>query len=416
MIQSETGNRILAHISCSIPVLLAVFLFFNPMPHTTAIKEICFYTAAAFTAILVAAKNLKLHLSNPFTLPLGLLLAWVVLDAFFALNKPNTIHDIYAHLIKYYVFFFLIANFFDTRARLDKLIWIMVASAGVFAVGAAYYFYFTLANPITARFGPRAFTELPTNVIPVVTIPAAVFSIHFFARREAWWNKFIFAAAFITVSSATILTQARSGFAALSVAMMMLFPRNKRFMLILLPLILVLVFLTPLKSKLHSDAIQEKFKSDVRIKIFYTFVEMAKDYPLTGIGFGLQTYADDRLLSKYNERVPAKYRQPFLHEAPHNLIVDILVRLGVIGLALYFYLFFVFCKVNLNIVRAGKGEDLSSLALCTLASFSAFFIIAMFENLAGGVPAIVMYLLFAVTTIIWKLNEAEGSARRCSQS
>jgi O-antigen ligase len=131
---------------------------------------------------------------------------------------------------------------------------------------------------------------------------------------------------------------------------------------------------------------------------------MVIDYPITGIGFGMQTYYDENLLNKYNERVPAKYRQRPLHKAPHNLLVDIAVRTGLVGLALFLYIIFKFFQVSWQIIKSGKDDFIRHWGFCFLAAFVAVFIQGQFENILSGPPVIILYTIFALMTILWHMN------------
>jgi O-antigen ligase len=131
---------------------------------------------------------------------------------------------------------------------------------------------------------------------------------------------------------------------------------------------------------------------------------MVKDYPITGIGFGMQTYLDENLLNKYNEKVPAKYRQQTPYQAPHNLLVDVAVRTGLVGFALFLYIIFKFLRVSWQIITSGKDDFVRHWGLCFLAAFVAVFIQGQFENTMSGPPAIILYTIFAMMVILWNIQ------------
>jgi O-antigen ligase len=138
---------------------------------------------------------------------------------------------------------------------------------------------------------------------------------------------------------------------------------------------------------------------------------MVKDHPLTGIGFGMQTYFDENLLNKYNERVPIQYRQSDPVKAPHNLVVDIAVRVGIVGLLFFFCIIFVFGRMGRQIIKSGKDDFTGHWGLCFVAAFVAVFIQGLFENTMSGPPAIILYVIMAMMTILWRLN-AESDIQR----
>jgi O-antigen ligase len=160
----------------------------------------------------------------------------------------------------------------------------------------------------------------------------------------------------------------------------------------------------PVKYRLTPDAIMGKIRVDDRTHIWYSYIEMVKDHPLTGIGFGMQTYFDENLLNKYNERVPSKYRQPVPHKAPHNMLVDIAVRTGLIGFVLFLYIIFEFLKMGWHLLRSGKDEFIRHWGLCFLVTFLAIFIQGQFENTMSGAPAIILYTILGMMAILWRLD------------
>jgi len=98
-----------------------------------------------------------------------------------------------------------------------------------------------------------------------------------------------------------------------------------------------LVLIVSLPNVTHRIA-QRGF-NDPRIGIYHLFMEVCKDHPVIGVGFGRQTYTNPNLvdLKKYNENLPVKYRMKpnWIYNCPHNAYLDIAVRTGVIGLILF---------------------------------------------------------------------------------
>jgi len=80
--------------------------------------------------------------------------------------------------------------------------------------------------------------------------------------------------------------------------------------------------------------IQNKLQNEERIKIWYTYFEIIKDYPISGMGFDMDDMWHDQLLwDKYSDRIPSKFRT-VTKWVPHNILLSITVRLGIVGLGL----------------------------------------------------------------------------------
>jgi len=106
---ADIGRKKLAEYS--VPVLLAVYIFAQPFHYLTAVEEAGIYLAFFVSVYLILAKKVEFAFDTPLSLPFLLFALWALVGIAFAINKPNSIHDFYAHLLKYYVLFFLVFNF-----------------------------------------------------------------------------------------------------------------------------------------------------------------------------------------------------------------------------------------------------------------------------------------------------------------
>ncbi|HYA12806.1 MAG TPA: O-antigen ligase family protein, partial [Syntrophales bacterium] len=307
---------------------------------------------------------------------------------------------------------YLLFNFFNTKKRLHILIWTIIISTVIFSVWIMIYYYLILGHPI---LGPSPFTklgllmgEIASNIIGISTLFAMLLCLYQFTREEIGHRKILLAICFCITAIATLATQTRGSILAMFVSLLLSFPKNKKTITVIFLFLAIFIVLMPVRNILTPPAIIERIHiMDDRINAWYCFGEMVKDYPLTGIGFGMQTYADDNLLNKYNEKVPIKYRQPEPMKAPHNLVVDIAVRLGLVGLASFFYILFEFFRMGRHIIKNNKDDFFGHWSLCLMVALTALFIQGMFENTMSGPPAIVFYTIMAMMAILWHLNKKQ---------
>jgi len=401
-------------IGKAVYALTGVLIFFNPFPKLTAVEEISFY-GAFFLFLIMAMLKGGIRMANPLTLPLGLFFAWACIGLPFALDAGNSGHDVYAHLFKYLVIFYLLVNVFATEKRLGQLILIVIASTTVYAVVTMSHFYLILGNPLTVKLGYRMPWEIPTNVIGVLTIAALIFCLFRLLERKTAPERIILAAALFMLTAATLATQTRSAIGAMIVGLIVAAPRLKKVLLIFLPLILLMVFVMPVKNRLDPGSLLNKIRTDDRINTWRIFYEMAKDHPLTGIGFGFESYRDDALLAKYNARVPERYRRPVADKAPHNFIVDTAVRTGFVGLALFLFIMLRMLWTAGRLALRGRSPLVGSWSLAMLAASSSWIVQSMFENTLSGPPAVVLILIMAATVILRQLDQPPAPAASASK-
>jgi len=400
------NRRICQLLNICIPILVGMFIFLNPYPHVTAIKEITFYGSVLLLLILIFLRRDVFSLRTPLSVPFFLFVLWSFCGLFFALNKGNSIHDLFAHLIKYLVIFYLLFNFFATEERLLILLWAIVISTALYSTGLAVDFYIIHGYYLSTKLGlyTDGQHEIPSNIIGITTLFGLLLSLYQLTREDIFYRKIVLTICVCATAIATIATQTRGTILAMMVSLLLSLPKNKKTLLFFFLFLASVILVMPVKNQITPNALMNKIVSDNRVKIWYCFAEMIKDHPITGIGFGMQTYDDKDLINKYNERVPETYRQAEPHAAPHNLLVDIAARTGLIGLISFLYIIFIFLQLGWRIVKYGRDDFIRHWGLCFLTAFVAVFIQGQFENTMSGPAAIMFYTIMAMMAILWRLN------------
>jgi len=149
-----------------------------------------------------------------------------------------------------------------------------------------------------------------------------------------------------------------------------------------------------------------------RISLINMYMEMVQERPIAGIGFGMEILQNQDFLRPYYERtVPESRRDDVFHVSPHNLYLDVLVRLGVVGLFLYLAIALIAFRMGLQAMRNNGGD-----ALCMLAAWPALLIQAFFADASFGAPAIMFYLHLAMITILWKRYGIERMGRGVNEA
>jgi O-antigen ligase len=386
-------------------VLIGIFVFFNPFPHTTAIKEISFYASLCIILILALFMKRDFVLKTPFTLPFLLFLVWTLIGIIFTLDPSNTIHDIYSHYIKYLFLFYILFNFYQSEERFLFLAWIIIISVSLFSIGGMLYFYGIQNHLLAERFG---FIEMSINYLCLPTISALLLSLHLYRHQAHWIPKAFLVLAAASTLAATLLTQTRGALIAVIISVVVLFIDRKKVIVALLVGLTIIITIIP--SYTERLSAKHPFVNE-RIAMNRLTCEIIKDYPIAGIGFGMMIYAKPEFLNSYEARLPEEYKSRRYGSdipvpSPHNIFLDVTVRTGIVGLAAFLFILGTFVQVAWKLTRRGQTPFTRDWGRCLFASFCAMIIQALFMDITFGPQAVVFYTTIAMLSILWQLNRA----------
>ena len=262
-----------------------------------------------------------------------------------------------------------------------------------------------LGNSFSAKL-VTGLTEIPVNWVGFITGPAAIFSLHHIITVSNLHVKTISLISLFPLCILSVLTQTRSAVLALFVSVIILCFKNKKLLIACLGVILIVTYISPIKNRfIHANPI-----SGLRLDINYMTLEIIKDFPITGIGFGMQTYGNGKYinLEEYNKKVPDKYRLKSIHNDPHSMPFSIAVRTGLVGFALFLYILFMSFKMCWNCIRHRKDDFIKNWGRCVTSVFVTVIVIGIFEPFFSHVPEVVFYTILAMMTILWHLNKSDS--------
>lgn len=388
-------------------IFVSIQIIFNPFPQLTAVHEIAFYLSVLTFLIRLWIGGTVTYLKTPLLIPLGLFCLWAFVGLPFALDKGNSLHDIYAHLIKYMILFYFIVYCFASRERFIIMTWLIIVSSCLFALGIMIHYYVILGHLLEERLGLMHYGEMPTNIIAVISVFAALLSAGHMGYAKARQQKILAGLCLTILSLVTLATRSKGALIALFIGLFCIFAFEKK-RLILFSIAAFLIIGVLHKANYFSPML-ERIGSDPRMATWSSFIEMAKDYPVTGIGFGMQTYDDTHFVRKYIDRLPGKYSGYDIIRAPHNVLIDVAVRTGFIGLSLFLIILITCVYILYQVITGNNDIFLINWGRCTLAVFAALFIQGMLENVVSGPPAVITYIIFAMTAILRMMSNANTS-------
>jgi len=413
MVKTAKPDWIFSVLISAIPLLTAIYIFFVPFPHTTSIKEFCFYGSLFALIVLLIFKKTNFSLRSPLTPPFALFFLWGLFGLFFALDLTNSLHDLRAHFLKYVAIYYLLVNYFNSHKKLEVLSWIIITSATIFSLGAIICFYFVDGNPFSTRLG-ITFLEIHTDYIGFVLIFALILALNkSIGNQSIIIRVLLFISAFILCLT-TLLTQSRGSLIALLIAIIILSFLNKKILIFIIITILLVVVIPGFKERMNPQGILH----NARVQMNVFTIEIIKAYPITGIGFGMQIYGNEKLVdfNKFDKKLPKEYQGGYGGKgtfigSPHNTILDIAVRTGIVGLILFLSIVLTALWMIWQTWKSAKSEYFKSWIACSFAAFFSFMVAALFADTTFGPQAVVFYTILAIITILWKMKEQSPDER-----
>jgi len=387
---------------------LSVYVLINPLPHTTTIQGICLYASLLLFLGMRGSKAVKVfHGKTPLFFPTILFVSWILLGVLFAVDRQNSMHDIYAHVFRYIILCILFVNVFFTRNRVRFLSGVILFSVVSFVIYSLVDFYVVRGNGIEERFFGNSHGMTYNLVsIPIIFSFFLVLCNLLIAKKKYFRPLYILL--LVPLVSALVLTQARSAFIALvisSVTFLLFYRKN------LIPIIVVIfaaIFIfTPFKDRFSGN-----ITTNLRLNHNLLVLEVVKDYPLAGIGFGMETFGYSLDLNSYKNKLERTYNTQYGQEVvlidPHNMYTDILVRTGLPGFVLYLWFILALFRMLLKI-RRSEDIFLRAWSLGVASSLVAYCIIGFFEPVFSHVHEFYFALMVSLAAILWKQHSPESA-------
>ena len=397
---AQGKDKLFFALNVLIPALMAIYVFVNPLP-LDSINELCFYLSCASLITLLIFRKTDFTLRSPLTIGLLLFFAWAVLGLFITLDFSNTLHDLRGYLLEYLIIFYLLINFYNSRNRLEFLSDLIIASAMVFSIGGIIVFYLIEGNPLSARFGDT-FTKMFTGFMCFTTLFAGTLSLRSVYQPGPMLRQSVYFFCFLVLTMVTMLNKSRGATISLCVALLIMCLHRKKNIILIAVAGIMIAFTPGFIDRINTMG----FTQDIRSKMFRLSWEVIKDHPIAGVGYGGEIYRNSNLvnLEKYDAGLPEKYQQKKdIVKSTHNTFLDVTIRTGLVGLALFCLIILTAVWMLWDIFRRRKEEFFRSWSICLFACLASIMIINFFADALYGAQGIILYIILAMIGILWNL-------------
>lgn len=317
----------------------SAFAFFTPIGKAPA--NISF--AIAFLVGIFLLKKYKFHFSDlwnqPLVRPLLYLLLIIFVTLFFSTDRRVSFQE-YPRMIIYVLPFFLFGAMHTCREfrcfiNIKRILQSYIAGSVVSSCYAIYQYMQTQHLYVTGFYIHHSiFGSFLEMALPIIAA--------FYVEERSVRKRGLYLAAALFCIEAMILSQARgpwvgaaTGLLIISYAMRREIWDNKKAVAIaVITMILFIANMQPLYSERAKSLSDPRYPSNYnRLYIWQSSINMIKDYPLTGVGFG-------QFREIYNSRYLSPLSPERYHPHAHNSFLMMGAETGLISLLAFLYLFF----------------------------------------------------------------------------
>ncbi len=390
-----------------LPYMLGTYIFLNPFPATSP-KEIIYYSMALVFICLAVTLRGQFSFRSPLAIPFVLFAFWGLLSVFFALDPASSLNDYFAHLIKWYVLYYMLVNFFHSSERLEIIAWLIIVSTTIFVLAMGVHWYLILGQPLTSRLG-HSYQTYGTVTNGFYTVFGLVLALRQLDFEKLKYRKWILWVSIGLMGAASFFSQARSTLIALLLAVVVFYIRRIKILAGIVLCLVVFVALMPVRDRFTNWDWNLS-----RLGQFYYTAEIIKDHPLLGIGFSVDTFRDDTLIDResYMTRIPQQYQNPnHQYYWPHNMFFSTAVRTGIPGCVLFALFFAVPTVLGWKLARRGQSDVIRSWGLCCLACLGMFFVKGNLDQAFLSAIEIIFFSILAIITIAWNLHQQMEPAK-----
>ncbi|MCG8354668.1 MAG: O-antigen ligase family protein [Kiloniellales bacterium] len=347
-----------------------------------------------------------------------LLLVFIISWAFTMPGKSNELlWDDTAMLFDTYLMpfaaFLVARNIAWSEVTVKRFLWCFVLVVGSYLIVTGLLQYVLGMDFFMSKqhrnMHPDRMTGPFINALVFGIILASVFmmALWLFLHSKQPWQRLLLLGMIGGLCLCILLSKGRAVWLAMPIALGYLFLMDKRIRPLLIALALLAGLAAPPLTFVMAEraALGERLgaRSPVfnRVALYATAVDMIKERPIFGFGFGISTYGDHRtpFLTSWGD-VPAQYSMDA--SIPHNEFLNVLVLVGVVGLVPFVILFW-YCWRAL--ARCHSGRDpcephARDLALYVQAIFIIVVVNGQFMDVSRGHFFLFTMLFFLMGMVV----------------
>lgn len=358
-----------------------ITLFLAPIVPTMIVVGLCLLCFISLVVKSLTTKKFTWRLDGMGLMVIGMILIYLL--ASITSFAPFKSVQIWAVYFAFMIFYFVIINTIKTKNQLFNLLKVFALSAlFVCLYGIAQYIFGW--NVTQAWMDEEMFEDIKMRIYStlenpnvlgeyiLLTLPICI-SLMWTARKAL--SRIIYGGMSLVLALALILTFSRGCWLGImaAAAVFITFAAGKLWGLALIALPIV-PFIMPesIINRFTSIGDMSDSSTSYRVYIWMGTLLMLKDFWISGIGPGTEAFTQVYPFYSYNGVVAPH---------PHNLFLQIITESGIIGLAVFLLLLFLFYKkLAVGCQYFGKGSKFTVIIIGIASAVVGFLLQGMFDN------------------------------------
>lgn len=372
--------------------------------------DLLLMTAIVFA--IIANKPNKGNVTDRISTILYCLLLYIFVSLPFVEWPGSVLNKNIFIFIKALVFFFFTVNIIRTNKDM-KTFMIVFISCQLFRVLEPTWLHITTGYwGSTTHMGGGEFLDRlsggPYDIINPNGLAWVIVSIipfmFFLTRGKSFKVKFLFYVSFLICIYALVLTESRSGMVGLAIIIAGIIWKSKAKILLIILTIVIAVIVYANLDPLSQDRYLSIFRKDVkgaqtaqgRIDSWSTELQSVLHRPIVGHGLGTSVEVGANILG---------YGQ-----ISHNLYIEVLQELGIIGFTIFVLyiinIFKSFLLIKKRILKASYDSDIFLVEMVN--AMQVWIVLALIFSMASyGLSEYTWYLFGGISAVLLRLTETK---------
>lgn len=377
-------------------IFLYIFIFLQPFTYFTSLRQISFYCLLFFFLWkILKEKKFEINLKDSTFITLILLVFWILLVSIIGPYPLDSLNDIRKNIfIQILILLVIFTEFRDIR-ELKPLFFCIILSFIIVSLLSIFERYLSdiisfyqtnqKQKSFFADYGHRAIFYLPFTVAWLISL------------NHARIIKYLVGICILIEIYLVVIFNSRTALMAIPIGIFSMFLFSKKYKLLFISCLIFITFFSALYIT-ESEKFS-KYKTLLNIETYFTnqglsnrlgvwtgALDVIKDRPLLGYGCGWKKMAwvvqNPELIQYWKENRPDTYNY-YVIEAnltygrvnPHNLIIQILFEIGLIGLILFviFWITIIYKIFKIAFLHKGFNFEEKTFLRCSLGIVISYF-------------------------------------------